>query len=97
MSGTIAVPCYEFPLLNSPAWHLNECQIAFNFKGALNDLITTSRVAMTAMKSGMKAGRKAKELLDREERKSIGDTRKVLSSTNVLFEVCPEKGKPFRL
>ena len=48
---------------------------------------------MTAMKSGMKAGRKQKDALEREERKAMGDTRKVLSSTSVLFEVCPEKGK----
>jgi hypothetical protein len=63
------------------------------FKIAMNDLIQTTRAALTALKSAMKAGRKQKEKDEEGGRKASGQGRKVLSSAMVLFEICPEKGK----
>ena len=63
------------------------------FKGALNDLIQTSRAAVTAMKSAMKAGIKQKGADDQEARKSSGNAKSIQHAIN-LFELGPEKGIP---
>jgi hypothetical protein len=63
------------------------------FKMAMNDLIQTTRAALTSLKAAMKAGRRQKEKEEEGARKASGQGRKVLTSAMVLFEICPEKGQ----